>query len=48
MQFISAISFEVVAVFPFILVNQNVHFYTAMFAAVLTAFWREARRMRAT
>jgi hypothetical protein len=48
MQFISAIYFEVVAVFLFILVNQNVDFYIAMFTVVLTAFWREACRMRAT
>ena len=48
MLFISAISYEVVALFLSILVNQNVDFYIAMLTVVLTAFWRGACRMRAT
>jgi hypothetical protein len=48
MLFISVISSKVVALLLSILVEQNVDFYIAMFAMVLTTFWQGACRMRAT
>jgi hypothetical protein len=48
MLFISVVSSEAVVLFLSILVEQNVDFYIAMFAMVLTTFWRGVCRMRAT
>jgi hypothetical protein len=48
MLFISVVSSEAIMLFLSILVEQNVYFYIAMFAMVLTTFWRGVRHMRAT